>query len=171
MTFWQSVAATFIGALFGFLFSIALFYITTIIFRKRQRRILEKNVIKEFEFNEDYLKRLQQELGKVIEKISLDDKTIFNYLKYTSYASLFIKAYFGEGLLFEKLEPEDILALDAIISYMEKPAEDFIGDAIHEWNEGSFDKGMISKLITLERDRIEQYIKDIRKIRKKLGDK
>ena len=58
MTFWQSVFPVFIGAVFGFIFSIVLFYITNIWRGKKAKEALEKSLIKEFGYNISFLSQL-----------------------------------------------------------------------------------------------------------------
>jgi len=58
MNFSLNVLSTFIGVLLGFIFSIVLFYLQQRWTKNTQKKTLEKNLAKELEFNEHYLRKI-----------------------------------------------------------------------------------------------------------------
>lgn len=171
MNFWQNVFSTFIGALLGFVFSIFLFYLTRRWSKKAQKKSLEKNLIKEFEFNAHYLQKILEDLKKAIEKITVNDKDVFYYFSYISYQRLFTQTYFQQGFLYERLDPDDINLLDTILSRMTRGGEYHINNSIQRWKEDSLSQQQILKILAFERDSIEKFITDIGRIKQKIVTK
>ena len=168
MNFWQNIISTFIGAFLGFIFSICLFYLTNKWSKKSQRKSLEKNLIKEFEFNEHYLQKILEDLKKAIEKITVNDKNVFYYFNYVSFQRLFTQTYFQQGFLYGKLDPDDINLLDTILSRMTQGGEYYINNSIQKWKEANLNQQQILSILSFERDSIEKFIKDIDRIKKKI---
>ena len=171
MNFWQNVFSTFIGALLGFIFSIFLFYLTSRWSKNAQKKSTEKNLIKEFEFNEHYLQKVLADIKKAIEKITVNDKNVFYYFNYKSYQRLFVQSYFQQGFLYEKLDPDDINLLDTILSRMTQGGEYYINNSIQRWKEDHLNQQQILNILAFERDSIEKFIKDIRRIKQKIVTK
>ena len=168
MNFWQNMFSTFIGALLGFVFSIFLFYLTNRWTKKREKESLEKNLVKEFEFNEHYLQKVLESLKKAIEKMTVNDKEVFYYFNYIGYQRLFIQTYFQQGFLYEKLDPEDINLLDTILNHMGTGIESYINNSMQRWKEDTIDQKDILRIMTFERDTIEKYIKEAHRMRQKI---
>ena len=168
MNFWQNIISTFIGAFLGFVFSICLFYLTNKWSKKTQRKSLEKNLIKEFEFNEHYLQKILEDLKKAIEKITVNDKNVFYYFNYVSFQRLFTQTYFQQGFLYGKLDPDDINLLDTILSRMTQGGEYYINNSIQKWKEANLNQQQILSILSFERDSIEKFIKDINRIKQKI---
>ena len=135
MNFYQSVFSMFIGALLGFIFSLFLFYLKEKWSRNAEKKSLENNLIKEFEFNGNYLRKILGDMNKTIEKITVNDKNVFYYFNYMSYQRIFIQAYFQKGYLYEKLDPDDINLIDAILSRMTLRGQDYINNSIQMWKD------------------------------------
>jgi len=168
MNFWQNVLSTFIGALFGFVFSIFLFYLTQRLSKNAQKKSLEKNLVKEFEFNEHYLRKILDDLKKTIEKITVNDKNVFYFFNYISYQRLFTQTYFQQGYLYDKLEPDDINLIDTILNRISLGGQAYINNSIQQWKDGYLNQPQILNIIGFERDSIEKYIKDIGQIKQKI---
>jgi phosphate/sulfate permease len=168
MNFYQNVLSTFIGAILGFIFSIFLFYLTQKWSNRTEKKSLEKNLIKELEFNEHYLSKILQDIKKTIEQITVNDKQVYYYFNYMSYQRTFIQTYFQKGYLYEKLEPEDINLIDTILTRITWAGQEYINTSIQKWKAGSLDQAQILKIMSYERDSIEKFIKDIGVIKKKI---
>lgn len=168
MNFWQNVFSTFIGAILGFIFSICLFSLTSKWTKKDQKKSLEKNLIREFEFNEHYLQKILEDLKKTIEKITVNDKNVFYYFNYISYQRLFAQTYFQQGFLYDKLDPDDINLLDTILTRMSQGGEQYINNSIRMWKEDNLNQQQILNILAFERDSVEKFIKDIGRIKQKI---
>jgi len=168
MNFCQNVLSTFIGVILGFIFSIFLFYLTQRWTKKTQKKSLEKNLVKEFEFNEHYLRKILEDIKKTIEKITVNDKNVFYFFNYISYQRLFAQAYFQQGYLYEKLEPDDINLIDTILSRMSLGGQAYINNSIQQWKGGYLNQQQILNIVGFERDSIEKYIEDIGQIKQKI---
>ena len=167
MNFCQNVISTFIGVTLGFIFSIILFYFQQRWIKKTQKKSLEKNLVKEFEFNKHYLRKILKDIKKTIEKITVNDKNVFYYFKYIGYQRLFTQIYFQQGYLYEKLEPNDINLIDTILSRMTLGGQDYINNSIQMWKDDNLTQKQILNILGFERDSIEKHIKDIGRIKKK----
>ena len=171
MNFYQNIFSTFIGVFSGFIFSIFLFYLTNRWSKKTQKKSLEKNLVKEFEFNEHYLQKILENLKKGIEKVTVNDKNVFYYFNYVSYQRLFTQSYFQQGFLYEKLDPDDINLLDTILSRMTYGGECYINNSIQNWKEDILNQQQILNILAFERDSLEKFIKDIYRIKQKIVKK
>src|SRR3989338_9138279 len=171
MSFWQNLFSTLIGALLGFIFSICLFYFQNKWSKKAEKESLEKNLVKEFEFNEHYLQKVLDEIKKVIEKITVDDRAVYYFFNYLRYQRLLIQTYFQQGYLYEKLDPEDISVLDTVLTHMGQVNEYYLNNSIQRWKEGTIDQKEILGIMAFERDTVEKYIKDLHKIKQKIVTK
>lgn len=171
MNFCQNVLSTFIGVILGFIFSIVLFYLTQRWTKSTKKKSLEKNLVKEFEFNDRYLKKILDDLKKAIEKITVNDKNVFYYFNYVNYQRLFINSYFQEGYLYEKLEPDDINLIDTILSRMSLGGQYYVNNSIQMWKNGGINQQQILNIVGFERDSIEKYIKDIGGLKQKIVSK
>jgi len=168
MSFCQNLFSTFIAVLFGFIFSIFLFYLTGKWAKRAQKKSLEKNLIKEFEFNNEYLKKIIADLNKVIEKITVNDKEVFIFFNYLNYQRLFISTYFQQGYLYEKLEPAEINIIDAILNQMSVTGQNYINNSIESWKGGQLSQAQIMKILGFERDYIETNIRSLAGMEKKI---
>lgn len=171
MTFWEYVLATFGGVGLGFVFSIFLFYLTNRWGRNTRRKLLEKNVAKEFEFNEKYLGEVMKKLDEAIQDITIGDKTRFYYFNYRSYQRLFTNAYFMQDFLYEKLNPDDTYKLDLILTRMTNAGEQFIIGLMGKWKSSQIDQQEALKFARLECNSMKSFIKDIGKMRQKIVSK
>jgi len=169
MTIWQNIFSTFIGVLAGFLFSIALFYFTTTQRRYKSARTLAKNLNKEFEYNINFLKNIISDLNKSIEKIASDDDELHMFFDYKYYQRLFLQAYFQQGYLYDKLDPEDIILLDTILSHMAPLAGNWINEHIQMWEKKQITKQRVTQVLSFERDTLEGFIKNIQTIKRKIS--
>jgi len=169
MEYWTSLISTFIGALLGFIFSLCLFYLVNKWNRNLQRKSLQKNLIKEFEFNGHYLQSLLGNLNKAIEKINADDKKLYYYCYYKDFQRLFIHLYFQQGIHYEKLNPDDINLLITILNHMTQDVQYFVNSSIQSWKDTKISQQEILDILRFQRDTIEKFIKDIGQIKKKIS--
>ena len=168
MTFWQNLFSTFTGAIFGFAFSVAVYYIKIRWSAKTKRSNLENSLLKELEYDENFLKKIKDNIGKVIERVTVNDKAVYNYFVYLSYFRYFTQAYFNEGYLFDKLDIDDIEAINEILMHMSEPSQQYINDYIKQWKDGSITQADLLGRLAFERENMEKYIKTIAIIRKKI---
>ena len=168
MNFWQIAFPTFTGAFIAFIFSIILFHLTNKWSKDAQRKSLEENLIKEFEFNEHFLAKIKEDVKKVIEKVTVDDHNVYQYLKYVNYQRLFTQNYFQQGLLYKKLSPDDINLLDNILRHMDQPGERYINNIISRWNAGEFTQQEALNKLSFERDSLEEFLKNLIMIKEKI---
>ena len=171
MTFWQYLLATFGGVGLGFVFSIFLFYLTNRWGRNTRRRLLEKNVVKEFEFNEKYLEEVVKKLDEAIQDITIGDKNGSYYFNYRSYQRLFTNAYFMQDFLYEKLNPDDTYKLDLILNRMTSGGEQFMTGLMDKWKSSQIGQEGALRFTRLERDCMKSFIKDIGKMKHKIAGK
>ena len=168
MSFYQNLVSIFLAVLLGFIFSIILFYLTNKWNRKAQKKSLEKNLIKEFEFNEKYLQGIVKKLSEAIEDITIENRSKYYYFSYKSYQRLFTIVYFKQEFVYEKLDPNDTYRLDLILNRMTLGGEQFMNDLMQKWKENRINQQQALGFTRLERNSIEQFIKDIGKIKQKI---
>ncbi len=168
MTFWQYLLATFGGVGLGFVFSILLFYLTNRWGRNARKKTLERNLIKEFTFDERYLQELVRKFDAALQDITVEDRNAFHYFNYRSYQQLFTTIYLSQDFIYDKLTPNDVYKLRLILDRMTFPGEQFINNLMQKWNQNAVSSQDALKFVRLERDSMSSFIKDIQQIRGKI---
>ncbi len=168
MTFWQNMFSTFIGAVLGFAFSIVIYFIKTKMSNKSKKDNLEKSLLKELEYNDNFLNGLKNKLNKVIERVAINDKNVFHYFIYSTYSRYFMHAYFNEGYLFEKLSIDDITNINDIFMKMSEPYQQIINESIEQWKQGTLSQADLLGKLAYERDTMENYIKIVSLLKVKI---
>jgi hypothetical protein len=168
MDFWPTLLSTFFGAFLAFIFSIILFYITTKFGASNQKSKLERNLLNELEYNEHYLKRVLGDLQKYIEKITVDDKQLYCVFNFSQYQRLFISQYFQQGLLYEKLSPDDINQIELILSHFTQNGESWLYGHVERWKKGELPQKEALSVFSYERDQLNLYLKFITAIKNKI---
>jgi formylmethanofuran dehydrogenase subunit E-like metal-binding protein len=154
--------ATLIGSICGFIFSIVLFHYNKKWTNEDVRKALEKNLAREFEFNIKFLNRQLEDVKKIIEKITVGDRdTTKFYFRYSNFQRMFIASYFQQGYLYEKLTPEDINVIDAILSHLSNAGENYINSIVVKWQTSEINQIEALKIFCSERELIESHIKSI----------
>ena len=167
MTFWTNAFSTFVGAVSGILFSVIIFLFTSWIQNKVRRKTANKNLAKELQFNEEFMKQLLKQFDTVIQSITADDRNISVWLDYERSQRIFIDRYFYEGRHFDTLDADDLAFLHEFLNHMGF-GTGFYNDPIEKWNTGAFDKQMMLKRFQFGRDKIEDFVKKLAKLRKKI---
>ena len=170
MTFGQNLFSTFIGAFLGFWFSIALFFIAYHFQQRTQKNTLKDNLAKELEYNIVFLKGKLEDIGKAIEKITVDNKNTFFYsCNFTGYQALFLNEYFKKGLLYKKLKPKEISDLESLLRHMApEGAAPYINYSIKSWKEEKLTVKQMLDIMAFERDNIKGYIGKLEEMSQKV---
>lgn len=168
MTFGQQLLSTLIGTISGFLFSIALFYLTQKIKHWNEKNNILKSLKREFRYNLSLLNNLLNDINKTITKISADDKDVFFYFRYANFQRLFLQEAFRLGLLYDKLKDDDINNIDGILTHFSASYESYINQKIDEWKNDGINKKDMLKIFEFERDTLEKYIKQLEQIKAKV---
>lgn len=168
MSFEQNIFSTLIGTFAGFLFAIALFYLQNKWSLALQKRNLKKNLKKEFEFNLKFLEKTLDDVNKIIERITTNNKKVYTFLKYTNLQRIFLQIYFQQGYLYDALSPEEIQLLDEILLHFDKPYQDYINIQIEGWRTGTINQADMIDVFAFERDNVIKYIDAVKDISKKI---
>lgn len=168
MDFWQTLLSTFFGALLAFIFSIILFYITQEVSSANKKSKLEKYLFYEFEYNQNYLKKVLEDLQKCIEKITVNDKQLFAVFNFAQYQRLFINQYFQHGHLYEKLSPDDIKQIDAMLNHFTPNGENWLLNSIDRWKKDELSPKDMLNIISFEREQVALYLKFVEGIKNKI---
>src|SRR5437016_8630695 len=112
LMFWQHVWSTLVGTAAGFIFAIALFYLTERIKRKRDRAKILKGLRRVLKFDlglhESWLKGIEDARPQV----AAGDQNIFVYLDYSRFLSIFIVQAVRDGILYDLLTDDELVGLD-----------------------------------------------------------
>lgn len=137
--FWQ----TLIGTISGFVFSIALFYLTDCIKRKSDRAKILKGLRRELKFDlalfDSWLKGIEDARLKV----AVGDKNIYLYLDYTRFLSIFILQAVRAGILYDLLTDDDLVGLDKAMKSCNPEAEQEFTEMLTRWRTGQIDNNTI----------------------------
>ena len=155
MTYWEHVTATAIGALLGFLFGLALFWIKERWFNTDQRKKAVKNLLYEFEYNLNLFEEYKKKLTGCIEALSADKRKIYLNLDYDFVATHFSRRFYNEGYLSDFLHQEDMKRWNIFLSKLSPGSETYIEEEVDKWREKGGDKESVYNALKNERDHIQ----------------
>lgn len=155
MTYWEHVTATAIGALLGFLFGLALFWIKERLVDTDQRRKAIKNLLYEFEYNLNLFEEYKKKLTECIEAVSSDKRKIYLNLDYDFVGRHFARRFYNEGYLSDFLHQEDMKRWNIFLSKLSPGSEVYVEEEVDKWREKNGDKESVYNALKSERDQIQ----------------
>ncbi|PYL75260.1 MAG: hypothetical protein DMF26_08710 [Verrucomicrobia bacterium] len=143
--FWQHVWSTLVGTAAGFIFAIALFYLTERIKRKRDRAKILKGLRRELKFDlglhESWLKGIEDARPQV----AAGDQNIFVYLDYSRFLSIFIVQAVRDGILYDLLTDDELVGLDKAMRSCNPFAEQEFFAKLTQWKAGQINNAEMFK--------------------------
>ncbi len=170
ISFFQNLFSTFLGAVLGFIFSIILFHIVEDKKEKKTKKTLIRSLKKEFEFNIYLLKKLKDDISKIIEKVNGDNHEIYIYLKYNEFQTFFLQRYFQLGYMYDNFSPEDISIINNLLNRYNLTMTNLINQKISQWNQKELNKAKLNNELTTEKDFIEEDIKNLESLYGKIKE-
>lgn len=174
MTFWQTVAATAVGSLvgttFGFIFSIALFYLTRCWDRKILKRDLKKGFINELDRNIFQLERLVDAFKRDKQDVQEGRKGMAEIQEFilTNYHTHFYEQYLQKGFFYDDLTVGDAIRLDSVAIHLSKGQEEKLNNEVKKYRQGEGHPvsylGLMDECILYR----EKEIRSLQKIRCKM---
>jgi ribosomal protein S8 len=168
MTYWEHVTATAIGALLGFLFGLALFWIKERCFKSDQRKKAIKNLIFEFEYNLNLFEEYKKKLTECIEAVSADKRKIYLNMEYGYVARHFARRFYNEGYLSDYLHQEDMKRWNIFLSELSPGSETYVVEQVNGWRKNDIDKQSVFSTLKHERDQIQFAIDMIEYLKTKI---
>lgn len=168
MSFWQQVISTFIGALAGFLFSILLFYFTERWKNSQKKRNLNFNILKECEYDIDFLEKFKSDFEKACQQITINDKNIFIIFRFSKLQRLFILSAFNEGLLYKNLTVEEIGTLDSMLNYFNFFTDNYLIERLEQFKKDGIGQMEALGVFNYNKDEIVKYLNFIKVLKEKL---
>jgi len=158
MTYWEHVTATAIGALLGFIFGLALFWIKERLVNSDQRKKAIKNLLYEFEYNLSLFEEYKKQLTERIEDVSAEKRKIYLNLDYSFVGIHFARRFYNEGYLSDFLHQEDMKRWNVFLSKLSPGSETYINEEIDKWREKDGDKESVYNALKNERNNIQYAI-------------
>lgn len=155
MKYWEHVTATAIGALLGFLFGLALFWIKERLADTDQRKKAIKNLLYEFEYNLNLFEEYKKKLTECIEAVSADKRKIYLNLDYDFVGTHFARRFYNEGYLSDFLHQEDMKRWNIFLSKLSPGSETHVEEEVDKWREKESDKESVYNALKNERDHIQ----------------
>jgi len=160
ITFGQHMISTFVGVVGGFIFAIVLFWVQQALYIRKQKAALEKNLLKEIKFNNNYLIMLRDSLQDTLDRIGstktrLNDtpsgkKHVIPLFNFSLYGQNFIQQYFNQGYLYDSLSGTDIRLLSIIIATFSTNGQMVLNKYIDEWQQDKIKNAeLYEKLLTV----------------------
>ncbi|MCL5093883.1 MAG: hypothetical protein M1355_02035 [Patescibacteria group bacterium] len=171
MNYWQYLSATFFGSIFGFTFSITLYYLTEKIKNNEEKKKVLSNLIKEIDFNISFLESYKEEFDKMLRKITVDDKNIYTIFKFDKLQRLFIFDSFNRGILYDFLMADEISELDSMLSYFSASTNNFASNTLSNYKEGNIDKSQALSNFEYDKEQIQRYLAFQKKLKSKIKNK
>jgi hypothetical protein len=165
MTFDETVIATAIGSLIGFIFAICLFYITEYWKEKSREIRLEKSAKKELSYNILLFNQQFGVLNNIIDDVASNNITTDKTYGYKNFQSGLLGIYYSSGYATDKLSPTDILFLSTIQDHVYNTQH--INDDVDTWKNGG-ENLTVSQTLIKERDIVSGMVRAYQDIVNKL---
>ena len=170
MSFQSQIIATFSGALAAFIFSLVLFYLTEKWKNSKINKDLCQNLQKEFDYNINFLELFNNDIDKMLRKISSKDLTIFIVFRFYKLQRLFILETFNKGLLYKYLTIDDITDIDTMLTYFNNSTDQYAWNTLEDYQKGKIlPKDALNKF-EYDKTEVEKYIKILKKLKSKLKE-
>lgn len=144
--FCQQILSTLIGTIAGFIFAIALFYLTERIKRQRDRNKILSGLQRELKFDialfESWLKGIEDARPQV----AAGDQNIWLYLDYSRFLSIFIGQAVRDGLLYDLLTDDELIGLDRAMRSCNLGAEQDFFTRLNQWKAGQINNAEMFKI-------------------------
>lgn len=167
--FKEQILASFIGTFFGFVFAILLFFITNKMIEIRNRRILYRHLKREVEYDISLIQEWIDEIDKVLRKITAKDLNVFSYLKYSYFQRSFIQQAFISGIMYNKLNNEEISQLNTILSHCDINFEGYVNSLITQWKSSTIEQKEVLTNFEFEKDSLNRFKRELDDIIKKIN--
>ncbi len=168
MTFKEQILATLIGVVAGFIFSITMFYLTEWLKRNRREKSIMKNVVKELEFNLAFLEEYKEDIEKLLRQIAANANDVLAAFRSYRLQRTFVQEAFYAGLLYEKLDIEDISQIDTMLTYFTTPTDQLAYKDLDAYNSNNIDQNVALQKFEFMKGEVERYCKLMNKIKEKL---
>ena len=151
--------SSFWGSFFGFVFALALFYITEWIKSYRFKKQLKKYLVKEFKFNLLLFEEWKQTIERMLRGIAAQDRQTYGYLRYSEIVTYFLQRSYQEGIITDIIKDEDIKDLSNLLSMININAETYVNKHLIDWKSGSIDQKNITQKLNHELDELNKHRK------------
>jgi hypothetical protein len=168
-TFWERVIATLVGTVAGFLFSIALFYLTEKFKRERERTKVLKGLRRELTFNLRLLESWLRGIETARPQVAAGDQNIYLYLDYSRVLRIFVQQAASAGLLYDLLADEELVALDKALRTCDVPAEQDFMQKLQQWKDGTIDNAQMFRTLEFHKYMTEACRKAMESAAQKVG--
>ena len=166
MSFWQIVLSTALGAFFGFVAAIFLFFVKDGRQKKVHRTSIVENLRMELVYNINLYEGFEKNIQGCIEAISNDSRDFFLELNYETVATHFAIEFYKSGLLLKYFHSEDMRRWNVILTKVSEGNERFVMEYVENWVTGKDnDKETLYKVLRHEKSDIceakemSEYIK------------
>jgi len=173
MSFKAQIVASFIGTFFGFVFAIVLFFITNFIQRKLANKSFKRNLKREFQYDIRLLKLWIDKIEEILRKISVKDKQINQYLKYSDFARYFMDESFKFGLIYNLFNNDEVFNLNKLVTHCSLGVEQYVNNKVLEWNKSLDDEKNENQKETLkvfefQKDQLKKFKEILENLSEKL---
>ncbi len=169
MTFGQQILATLIGTVSGFLLSIVLFWIKEKWATCKTNSFVVKNAQAELDIGISILEKAKNEISKAIEKVTVQDSSVFVNINYSRMARMFLIQFYNSGLMIKKLTVDEINKLNNIYINFAEGSEAHLIKTLDSYSKGETTPKAALNSLTYERELIQESITDLTNFRKKIG--
>lgn len=170
VNFEEQILASFLGSFFGFAFAVILFLLTNQIIEKRNKKMLLRHLKREFEYDISKIQEWIDEIDKILRKITANDINVYSYLQYSYFQRAFVQQAFNSGIMYNKLDNEEISQLNTILSHFDIGYEGYINSLITQWKSSSIKQTDVLFKFEFEKDSLirfkQQYDEIIKNVNK-----
>lgn len=161
---WGTVWSTFVG----FVFSIALFYITSTLEKWHKKKELKLNLKREIELNIFYLEKLISKLESVAQKMSVGNLNIFEFFRYDAFERYFISQYYQQGYLLHRMNDKELNNLGTILQKMNPGSGEFINDVIKRWQAEPTTTAQSVDVVNWEKNNLKEIVQTLNEMKDKI---
>lgn len=169
-SFWSRVLATLIGTVAGFVFAIALFYITEHLKRSRDRTKIIAGLKREAAFNIGLCDVWLKAVADIRLKVAAADPAFFNYFDYSRALRIFVQEAVRAGILYDLLSDSELVDLDKSLLFLGPVSEQDINGKIAQWKAGAIATPVMSQALTFHEYAVTEARKAMERLRSKAAE-
>ena len=152
----------------GFVLALLLFYVQERLRSGIKRRQTKAYCLKEITYDITLFETLIETTNRVKQEIAVGNQTVYFDFSPSNVLYKFTADAHAEGILFDKLDAEEIAKYNSELSFFDQNLTNYISSKITEYQNGQLNAADMISTIQWVEDKAKETIKTLRSIRKKL---
>ncbi len=168
MTIWQQLLMTSLGAFFGFLSALVLFWVKESVSEKKKEHALIQNLIYELNYNIALYEKYITEITECIEAVNAGNRNTYISVNYSFIARYFAIQFYQAGMIQKYLHHEDMKRWNDFLINLPEGGQAFVLGRLEAWRNNAISRDEVFVPLNLERKQINYALEITRYIKTKI---